>query len=111
MWELQNTHSEKEVLERIRSHYTAVLLRCDVKTGEIQSFYSVPGVTADKLEIGENGELAWYLQSLTQAEITEIPNRQAWVIRGTSVIYRYVLDAEGNLVKQENTGELATYRW
>ena len=111
LWELQNTHSEKEVLERIRSHYTAVLLRCDVKTGEIQSFYSVPGVTADKLEIGKNGELAWYLQSLTQAEITEIPNRQAWVIRGTSVIYRYALDAEGNLVKQENTGELATYRW
>lgn len=111
LWEQRDTLSEKELVERIRSHYTAVLLRCDIKTGEIQSFYSVPGVTAEKLEISEDGELVWYLKSLTQAEMQEIPNRNAYLIRGTSVIYRYTFDGKANLIKTENTGELATYRW
>lgn len=111
LWEQKDTLSEKELIERIRSHYTAVLLRCDIETGEIQSFYSVPGVTAEKLEISEDGELVWYLKSLTQAEMQEIPNRNAYLIRGTSVIYRYTFDGKANLIKTENTGELATYRW
>ena len=111
LWEQRDTLSEKELLERIRSHYTAVLLRCDIETGEIESFYSVPGVIADKLEVSDEGKLVWHLQSLTQAEMQEIPNRNAYLIRGTSVIYRYTFDGKANLIKTENTGELATYRW
>lgn len=110
LWEQRDTLSEEELLERLRSHYTAVLLRCDIETGEVQSFYSVPGVIADKLEIGENGELIWYLQSLTQAELIEAPTKNICLISGTSVIYRYIFDENGNLKEKENTGELATYR-
>ena len=111
LWEQGNKFSEKELVERIRGHYTAVLLRCDIETGEIQTFYSAPGMIADKLEISEKGKLIWRLQSLTQAQLTEAPRKCGWIVRGTSVIYEYVFDAEGNLTGKETTGELATYRW
>lgn len=111
LWQQEEKASEKELIERIRSHYTAVLLRCDIETGEIQTFYSVPGAIADKLEVSESGELIWRLQSLTQAEMITTPNGKMGGIRGTSVVYRYIFDAEGNLKEKENTGELATYRW
>ena len=110
LWQQEEKVSEKELIERIRSHYTAVLLRCDIETGEIQTFYSVPGAIADKLEVSESGELTWRLQSLTQAEMITTPKGHFGGIRGTSVIYRYIFDAEGNLKEKENTGELATYR-
>lgn len=110
LWQQEEKVSEKELIERIRSHYTAVLLRCDIETGELQTFYSVPGAIADKLEVSENGELIWRLQSLTLAEMVTTPKGHFGGIRGTSVIYRYVFDAEGNLKEKESTGELATYR-
>lgn len=112
LWEQVDKISEEELIESIRSHYSAVLLRCDIETGQMQTFYSVPGAIADKLEVSESGELIWYLQSLTQAEMVAVPNSYTGcLIRGTSVIYRYIFDAEGNLTEKENTGELATYRW
>lgn len=111
LWEQQDMLSEKEMIKRIRSHYSAVLLRCDIETGQTQSFYTVPGVIADKLELGENGELIWHLQSLTRAELLKEQTRNVCHIRGTSVIYRYVLDAEGNLKGKEKTDEISTYQW
>ena len=112
LWEQPDKISKKELIEHIRSHYTAVLLRCDIETGEVQTFYSVPGAIADKLEVSESGELIWYLQSLTQAEMIAAPNTHSGChIKGTSVIYRCIFDAEGKLREKENTGELATYLW
>ncbi len=111
LWEQEDKASEEELITRIRSHYTAVLLRCDIETGEIQTFYSMPGMIADKLEVSEDGALIWRLQSLTQAEMKEAPRYSGWVVRGTSVIYRYIFDTEGNLTGKEATGELASFRW
>lgn len=110
LWKESDTLSEKEMIERIRKHYTAAVLRCDIKTGEVQAFYSVPGVIADKLEISDEGNLVWHLQSLTQAEFLERPDQDTCVIWGTSVIHRYIFDENGTLVRKENTGELASYR-
>lgn len=112
LWNQPDEISEKELIERICSHYTAVLLRCNIETGQMQTFYSVPGVIAGKLEVGETGELIWHLQSLIQAEMVAMPSSyMGCYIRGTSVIYRYIFDAECNLTEKENTGELAIYRW
>ena len=111
LWKREDKVSEKELIEHIRGHYTAILLRCDIETGELQTFYSVPGAIADKLEVTESGELIWRLQSLTQAEMITVPSGTGCIIRGTSVIYQYVFDEDGKLKGKENTGELASYRW
>ncbi len=111
LWEQGNKIPEKELVERIRSHYTAVLLRCDIETGEIQTFYSVPGMIAEKLEVRVDGTLIWRLQSLAEAQQMEAPRKCGWIVEGTSVIYEYIFDAEGNLTGKETTGELASFRW
>lgn len=112
LWNQPDKIPDEELIEHIRDHYTAVLLRCNIETGEVQSFYSVPGAIADKLDVSEGGGLIWYLKSPTQAEMTAAPNRYVGcTVKGTSVIYRCVFDVEGKLKEKENTGEIATYRW
>ena len=111
LWEQENKIPEKELVERIRSHYTAVLLRCDIESGQIQTFYSVPGMIAEKLEVSEDGRLIWRLQSLAEAQQIEAPRNCGWIVEGTGVIYAYSFDAEGNLTGKETTGELVFLRW
>lgn len=102
-WEI----SSEELTPMVRDNYTAVLLLCGPGGGGPETFYSVRGSLGGKLEAGEDGELAWDVESVVNTFFS--PATSSFSIGGTCRVFRYTFDAGGALLRQEDTGETVPY--
>lgn len=107
-YELQNPNEGADITEWVRENYTAVLLLCNPTDGTPSTFCSVEGSLGGSLAVGENGELLWDTESLT--EMFYSPATSSFSVGGKGIVYRYTFDENGNLKGKEQTGEITTYR-
>lgn len=104
IWEI----SSEELTPMVRDNYTALLLVCDPIVGTPQEFYSVKGSLGGELSVSETGELLWDVESITTTFFS--PVTSSFTIGGTCCVYQYTFDDSGLLIRQEKTGEFASYR-
>ena len=104
VWEIPD-----EVLTpMVRDNYTALLLVCDPRGGEPETFYSVEGSLGGKLSVNEQGELVWDVESIASTFFS--PATSSFTIGGTCQVYRYAFDGSGTLARQVKTDETTIYR-
>ena len=99
--------TSEELTPMIRDNYTAVLLICDPDGGMPETFYSVEGCLGGALHVRGTGTLEWEVQSVTSSEYVV---RSAYTIDGLAKIWQYTFDENGELLKQEDTGNTETFR-
>lgn len=103
-WEI----SDEELTPMVRANYTAVLLVCDPRGGEPETFYSAEGSLGGKLTVNEQGEMTWDVESIASTFFS--PATSSFTIGGTCQVYRYTFDGSGTLVSQVKTDETTVYR-
>lgn len=91
----------------VRENYTAVLFICDPNGGIPREYYSIKGSLGAVLEIDENLELNWRVESITSTYFS--PATSAFTIGGSSMVYEYTFDVNGILTEQKNTGEIVRF--
>lgn len=91
----------------IRDNLTAVLLVCDHDTFEPREFYSIKGSLGGKLSKDENGQLVWEVESVTDNFFSFFSS--SFIIGGKKVVYQYTFSEDGQLINQEQTGEIRSY--
>ena len=99
--------SDEELTPMVRDNYTAVLLLVDPEVGTPETFYSVKGALGGKLSVTKNGILEWDAESIVSTFFS--PATSSFTIGGKCKVFRYTFDASGNLLGQEDTGEMTTY--
>ena len=99
--------SDEELTPMVRDNYTAVLLLADPEVGTPETFYSVKGALGGKLSVTKNGMLEWDAESIVSTFFS--PATSSFTIGGKCKVFRYTFDASGNLLGQEDTGEMTTY--
>jgi hypothetical protein len=92
----------------LKENFKAVLLRIEPESAKPEVFWSVDGGYGSKLEINEQGELIWYVESITTAVINPMWNSHSSNI-ACSVI-RCTFDMDGGLIGMEDPGEISI-RW
>lgn len=103
-WEISN----EELTQRMRRHFSAVLLVCDTTSGVPREFYSVTGSIGDTLAIADNGNLIWSVGSITDSLFS--PATSSFTIAATCRIYNYEYDTHGSLISQTQTDTVFDYR-
>ena len=93
-----------DVTSITRDNYMAILFRCGPHSGSPQEFYSIYGSMGGNLEVNEEGELVWDVESITDAYWS--PLTSSFSIGGTCCIVRYSFNKDGLLVRHHQTGEL-----
>lgn len=101
-WEIPT----EELTALLQKNYTALLLICDPAGGDPQTFYSVNGALGDTLTVN-GGTLEWEVHGIASAFFS--PATSAFSIGGTCAVSRYAFSAEGELLRQTDTGETAPY--
>lgn len=99
--------SSEELTPLVRDNYTAVLLLCDPEGGAPETFYAVPGSLGGALNVNENGELEWDMESVASTFYS--PATNSFTIGGTCQAFRYTFNDAGGLLRQEDTGETVPY--
>lgn len=99
--------SSEELTPVVRDNYTAVLLLCDPEGGAPETFYSVKGSLGGELNVNDDGELVWDVESVVNTFYS--PATSAFTIGGTCQVFRYTFDEAGTLLRQEDTGETVGY--
>ena len=97
----------KDMTDKFRNIYTAVLLRCDADGGEPETFYAAKGSLSAELSINDDGELVWYTESIMNVYFSA--STSSFTFGGKSLRYRYTFDESGNLLSQEDTGEITPF--
>ena len=100
--------SDEELTPMVRANYTAVLLVCDPRGGEPETFYSVEGSLGGKLSVSDRGELTWDVESIASTFFS--PATSSFTIGGMCQVYRYAFDGSGTLLSQVKTDETTVYR-
>lgn len=103
----KNITNEK-LTELMRQNYTAMLLVCDPSVGTPHEFYSVKGSIGGRLSLGEDGNLLWNAESITDTIFS--PATSSFTIAATCYVFRYTFDGTGLLISQEKTGEITGFR-
>lgn len=92
--------ADSEVLSLLREQYTAMLMRCDRATGQVQAFYSVDGALGGRFLLDEQSNLVWQVESL--ADVSCKLEQSAWGGRevtvsftGICAVHAYAFDWRG----------------
>ncbi len=95
------------VLELFKENYKAILFVCNNEDGELNLFYNVNSSLGSKLSIEDNN-LIWeveYLNSMIYSPFTS-----SFTFGGTTKVYKYVYDEEGQLLEVYDTNELREFK-
>ncbi len=99
--------SNEELTPMIRDVYTAVLLVCDLRTGKVDEFYSVPGAHEGKLSINSAGNLIWRVENIMSARHTPTRSFASFYIMCS--VWQYTFDQTGALIGQKKTDEVTSF--
>jgi hypothetical protein len=98
--------TSEELTPLIRDNYTAVLLVLDPDSGKPETFYSVEGCLGSYLHVRGTGRLEWEVQSITSSQYKGL---NSYTVAGLMEIWQYTFDENGELLKQEDTGNTDTF--
>ena len=105
--------TDEELYQFYLENHTAVLLICDPKTGEPQSFYTIPGASGGKLSVSGN-KLTWNVNRYTGASGYTIATGDLFSVYlasgnclGTITAnkWQYVFTPYGQIVGEKDTGK------
>jgi hypothetical protein len=99
--------SREELTPMIRDVYTAVLLVCDLRTGKVEEFYSVPGAHGGKLSVNSAGNLIWNVENIMSARYS--PYTSAFTFGIMCSVWQYTFDQTGVLIGQKKTDEVTSF--
>lgn len=99
--------SSEELTPVVRENFTAMLLVFAPYMGSPKGFYSVEGSLGGELEISEDGQLLWDVESITTTFFS--PATNAFTIGGTCYVYRYAFGENGVLISQEKTDQVKNF--
>ena len=96
-----------EITDKIKNHYTAMLLVCDASTGIPQAFYSVKESFGGKFVLNGDGTLLWNVKNTLTAYRIPYSSSSPWEIN--CQLYHCALDAAGKPVAMKKTGKTAEW--
>lgn len=99
--------SSEELTPVVRENFTAMLLVFAPYMGSPKGFYSVEGSLGGELEISEDGQLLWDVESITTTFYS--PATNAFTIGGTCYVYRYTFGENGVLISREKTDQVKNF--
>ncbi len=100
--------SDEKLLPLLKEEFTAMLFVCDFESGLPQEFYTAKGAFAGDLSTDEEGNLLWKVESIMSGRY--LPYLSSCSFCGESYELMYKFDESGNLVCEENTRNIVTYR-
>ena len=103
--ELEN--KKYDITDRIKKHYTAMLLVLDAETGKPLAFYSAKEAFGGKLVVNEDGTLLWCVKDIVAAYRTPLSCSSYWDTN--CQVYEWVLDNTGKLISVKKTDDTADW--
>lgn len=100
--ELEN--KSYDITDRIKNHYTAVLLVMDMESGSPLAYYYAKESFGGKLTINDNGNLCWEIKNIQEAYRTPLSCNYYW--KGKYLVYQCVVNPTGvpvSVEKADNT--------
>lgn len=97
----------EDLTSYLQKFHTAVLLICDMDSGEPKEFYSVKSSMGSDLSISSDGKLIWEIKNITGAYSSLEWNSHS--IEGLCHIYKYTFEQNGKITKKEKTGDTVTF--
>lgn len=97
------------ICARMRNYITAVLLTCDLASGEVLEFNEVEGALGGKISTNEAGELLWDVENITTAYYS--PATSAFNFGGNCYVYRHRFDTKGNFVGAQKIDQITDFAW
>lgn len=95
------------ILELFKENYKAILFECNNEDGELKLFYIVDSSLGWKFTI-EDGNLIWEVETFNNMFFS--PYTSSFTFGGSTKVYQYLIDTNGNLVEINDTGELREFR-
>lgn len=97
-------YCDETFLSTLRENYGAVLLRVGPVSPEPEIFYSVGAAFGSRLEISDEGELVWYVESISSAGI--YPQYDSHGIEILCAVSLCRFAPSGEIIAAEDTGEI-----
>ena len=105
--EKEDTTPGVDITDRIKNHFSAILMVCDASTGTPQEFYTVQGAFGGTLTASDDGMLLWEVQSIVKGRLQTWSNGMPWY--ADCQVYCYTFDNEGKIVSQEKTDKIVRH--
>jgi hypothetical protein len=100
--------TNEELTPLVRENFTAVLLVCDSCGGGTDEQYTGNGAVGAALGVDDGGNLIWKVENITDTHFS--PYTSSFTIGGSCLVYEYVFNESGYLLRLGKTGEVTAFR-
>ena len=96
-----------DITDRVKNHYTAVLLVLDAESGSPLAYYYAKESFGGKLTINGDGNLLWCVKNVIEAYRTPLSCSEFW--RTRCLVYQCILDNAGTQISVEKSDGTADW--